>query len=67
MTTNTPEDRFTLNQQDLDSATWARLKKHFAQRIDVLARRLEGDLNDRETANFRGRIAELRALLALDK
>lgn len=47
------------------SALWQTLSTHWKQRIDELHARLEGDLPEADTAKLRGRLAELRANLAL--
>lgn len=40
------------------------LVAYITGRIDTLRARLEGDMNERDTAKLRGRIAELKALMA---
>lgn len=60
-------ERFTLTYADKQSVLWVGLTEHIKERIGDLQRKLEGPLPPEETANHRGRIAELRALLALEK
>lgn len=62
-----PPERFALTYADKNSGLWAGLAEHIKDRIERLQRELEGPLAAEETANRRGRIAELRALLALEK
>jgi hypothetical protein len=45
-------------------AAWQRLRKHIDMRIDVLRRINDNDADAATTAKTRGRIAELRRLLA---
>ncbi len=62
-----PPVKFELTDGDKINETWRRLRKHLEARVDVLHRELENDAPEIEHAKRRGRIAELRALLALDK
>ncbi len=62
-----PPERIVLTQADKQSSLWLKLAEHMKERIGDLQRKLEGPLTPDETANHRGRIAELRALLALEK
>lgn len=56
-----------LNQADRDSGLWQRLKKHLEHRRDVLRKKNDSPLLDeRATAEVRGRLAQLKELLALD-
>ena len=41
-----------------------KINEYIDGRIDSLRRRNDGDLSERETSHLRGRIAELRNLLA---
>lgn len=47
------------------SATWVVLKKHLEGRLDILRRQNDGDMDERRSARLRGRIAEVKAMLAL--
>jgi len=62
-----PPERIALTPGDKQSSLWIKLAGHINERIGRLQRELEGPLAPEETANRRGRIAELRALLALEK
>lgn len=56
-----------LTEADKRSELWLALMTRMESRIEALRRENEGDLNEAQTANKRGRIAELRAMLALHK
>lgn len=49
---------------DTTGSDWRSLRGHIQNRIEHLQRQLEGDLEDGATAKTRGRIQELRKLLA---
>lgn len=53
-----------LTSIEKQSAVWLKLKKHMLERIDSLRCQNDGDHTPEETAKLRGRIAELRGLLA---
>jgi hypothetical protein len=59
--------QFSLRNSDLHSETWVRLRKHLASRLNELRNKNDADLTPTETASLRGRIAEIKSLLALDK
>jgi len=63
----TPEPKFKLSKAQVNSPIWNELMNYFIDRLDQL--RCENDSNKDEvqTANHRGRIAEIKALIALDK
>jgi hypothetical protein len=46
---------------------WKKLKAHMEARQQTLRTRLEGDLNEVETAKVRGQLVEIKLFLALDK
>ena len=55
-----------LNQADLQSATWVKIKAHFTERLQD--HRIQNDsarLTDIDTARLRGRIAEAAYVLDL--
>jgi hypothetical protein len=56
---------FTLEPSELQNPLWVKLSKRFEQRLAELRLKNEADIGEVETANLRGRIAELKALLAL--
>ncbi len=62
-TTTMPKGNY--NRADWNTATWSKLVQEYEARLTMLQRKLENDLNERETAQVRGRIAEVRRLLAL--
>jgi len=47
-----------------DTPLWKKLERHLVLRLDEARRRNEADLNEIETAKLRGRILELKSLLA---
>ena len=57
----------SLSLQDRNSATWAVLKRHLEARLDTLRRMNDNPSGEMETATLRGRIAEIKRLLAMDK
>ena len=48
------------------SAIWLKLKKHYEARLELLRAKNDGNLDAIETVRLRGRIAEIKGLLALD-
>lgn len=56
-----------LTSSDANSATWERIKKHLEERIERHRRENDKGLSMEDTAKLRGRIAELKYLLDLDK
>lgn len=56
-----------LTPGERNSVIWQRLMQHFITRREELRAKLEGDLDSTKTAEMRGRLAELRALITLDK
>ena len=56
-----------LNRVEAQSAIWLKIKQHLEGRIATLRSKNDGDLDILETAKLRGRIAELKALIALDE
>lgn len=57
-------DHFELTEADLASALWRRLSAHLEARLEQQRRKNDNDLDPIATAHVRGRLAELRALLA---
>lgn len=64
---NDPKPPFKLSLEDRESLVWKRLMTHFGERLEVLRTQNDGDKSEAETAKLRGRIAELKAILALNK
>lgn len=56
-----------LTKNDIASAAWQKVKGHLEQRIDDLRTQNDGALSELDTARLRGRIAECKALLALEQ
>lgn len=56
-----------LVQEDFKSPAWQRIKDHIETRIDLLRTMNDAPNNEIQTANIRGAIAELKALLNLAK
>jgi hypothetical protein len=54
-----------LSRNDIASATWQKLAKHLARRIDDLRAQNDGQLSELDTARLRGRIAEIKQILSL--
>ena len=52
-------------EEHRNSAAWTVLKKHYEARLETLRRQNDGDLDDSQTRRLRGRIAEVKAFLAL--
>ena len=55
-----------LTRDDLLGATWQRARAHLEKRRDELRAQLERDTAPEVTAKLRGRLAEIKELLALD-
>jgi hypothetical protein len=54
-----------LNAEDLRTPTWRRAREQFEARLATARLQLEKDTDPVTTAKLRGRIAELKELLAL--
>lgn len=52
---------------DLLSPTWRAIRERAELRLDELRRKNDAELDEMQTAKLRGRIAELKELLALDR
>lgn len=59
-------DPKVLNQHDLQSAAWAKLRKHMEARLQALRIKNDTDLDPVATARVRGEIKNLKNLLALE-
>lgn len=55
----------TLDRSDFNTRTWERMEALLLARLDALRKRNDQNLDSEETANLRGRIAEVKSLLAL--
>lgn len=61
-------ERFSLNDLEARTPLWMRLRGHMEQRLaELRAQNDNTSLDDRKTAELRGRIAMLKELLAADK
>lgn len=60
-------ERFSLNDLEARTPLWMRLRGHMEQRLAELRAQNDTPLDDRKTAELRGRIAMLKELLAADR
>lgn len=51
--------------EELHSSLWVKLTEHYEARLQLLRQKNDNVLSAEETARLRGRIAEVRAILAL--
>jgi hypothetical protein len=58
---------FIITEGEKLQPLWLKLHGHYKQRLVDLHGQLEGDLDEGKTALLRGRIAEVKALLALNE
>jgi hypothetical protein len=56
-----------IEPHEANKEVWKKLKAHMEARQLTLRKRLEGDLNEVETAKVRGQLIEIKLFLALDK
>lgn len=56
-----------LESQDIRTALWLRLVDHHRVQLAVLRSRNDGDLSPEQTQYLRGRIAQIKAFLALER
>lgn len=54
-----------LTPQEIQSAVWIKLRDHMEQRLAMLRCQNDGDLSPEQTIKLRGRVAQLKELLAL--
>lgn len=57
----------TLEPHEIRSALWQRIHTHLAERLDALRKSNDGDLGPEDTQRLRGRIAQLKEILALGR
>lgn len=55
-----------LTEAEKQSALWSKLKKHFEERLQSSRLKNDQDLSDKETAELRGRIKELKYVIDLE-
>lgn len=58
---------FALSHEEKHSALWKRLMNHWEEKLDTFHVLLEVDRSESESAKLRGRIAEIRSNIALNK
>lgn len=56
-----------LEVNDRQSAVWQKLKKHLEAELALLRAKNDRNLDEKRTAILRGRIEQLKMILALDK
>ena len=56
-----------LTPQERDTHVFRKLMKHFNERLNALRASNDGPLDPHKTAEIRGRIAEVKGLIGLDK
>lgn len=61
------EPKFSLTALDMQSQAWIKLSAYLGRRTERLRTELEGDRSDTDTAKLRGRLAEIKALIATVK
>ncbi len=54
-----------LNDTERNSAPWQKVKAELESRLDLFRRKNDSNLDAEQTAKLRGRIAEIKNLLAL--
>lgn len=54
-----------LTEQEIQSAVWIKLREHMEQKLAALRSQNDGDLSHEQTIKLRGRVAQLKELLAL--
>jgi hypothetical protein len=54
-----------LTEHDRQGDPWLKIKKHFESRLAVLRQKNDKPATEAQTAVLRGRIAEVKAILAL--
>lgn len=52
---------------EVQSPLWAKLKEHFENELTVLRERNDGDLDEIKTAKLRGRCAQIKEFLLLER
>lgn len=57
----------TLTEQEKQSAVWVKLRDHMNERLESLRCQNDGDLTPEQTIKLRGRVAQLKELLAIGK
>lgn len=60
-----PEPPFMLTLEQTRSPLWVALAEHLQKKLAVYRQQNDGDKDETQTASLRGRIAEVKATLAL--
>ena len=60
------EDRVVFTPQEKQSAAWIKLQKYLEQRLSLLRAQNDVDKPEGDTARLRGRIYEVKSLMALN-
>lgn len=60
-------DQFHLTKSERDAPVWHRLMRHLEEKRAELRAKNDGDLDAIKTANMRGQIAQISAILDLNK
>lgn len=60
-------EKLILNGAEAQTALWQKIKAHYQSQLELLRAQNDGDLNEVQTATMRGRILEVKKILALDK
>jgi hypothetical protein len=58
---------FELSQGDKLNPLWIRMEQYWTNKLAMLRQNNDADLDSEETAKLRGRISEIKAMLALGK
>lgn len=64
---NEPKPPLALTREERNSPLWRKLLSHYEERLDSLRLQNDGEKDSLETANLRGRIAECKALISLNR
>ena len=64
---NQPKERFKLEEHEINSALWQKLKAHLEGELHKVRIQNDGDHDAIKTANLRGDIRRIKALLTLGK
>lgn len=59
--------QFVLTTEERNSNMWRKLMEHFEWRLDSLRQQNDSNRDQIETANLRGKIAELKLVMSLNK
>jgi len=56
-----------ITEADRQSPAYMKMMAHLDDRMAELTQKLTGDMSEEDTWKFRGRIAEIRALISIDE